>query len=520
MVYLGSVAASTWLALASTGGQLTYALDDAYIHLAMARSLAEHGVWGVSPREFSAASSSLLWVLLLAAGRLLTESAWLPFGLNLACGLGILLVGNGLLMRLGVAPGLRATSLALTAFAAPMATLTLSGMEHLLHGLAALAFLRVLAGRPGRRPDPVQLAALAAVLGAVRLEGMFLVCAASAAVALRGAPLAGLATLLAGAAPTLVFGAISLANGSLWLANPILLKGAEGPLTAEPLGAAMRIALRGIENLYDSPALHLVAAATAVLLALEWRPGRRGGTETGSRPTPLLLTVFAASLVMHLLLARVGWLFRYEAYAVVVGVVLLTGAAGPWLSRLHAGIRGHGPGHGLLAAAAAGMVLIPLPLRGCLALVTAHRASANIHRQQVALADFFDAHYRGRTIALNDIGAVAYRARVDILDLAGLASVEVARRRLRGEFDAAWVAAEAERRGVAAAALYENWFVGTLPEHWLKVGTWTIPDNVVCADHTVTFFAPDAAGADLLRRRLTDHAVQLPAGVRQQLSRW
>jgi hypothetical protein len=47
------------------GGHFTYALDDAYIHLALARNIA-HGHYGVNAGEFAAPASSALWPFLLA----------------------------------------------------------------------------------------------------------------------------------------------------------------------------------------------------------------------------------------------------------------------------------------------------------------------------------------------------------------------------------------------------------------------------------------------------------------------
>jgi hypothetical protein len=50
-------------------GVHTFPLDDAYIHLAYVRTLADTGVLGLNPGEPSMGTSSQLWVYLLAALR-------------------------------------------------------------------------------------------------------------------------------------------------------------------------------------------------------------------------------------------------------------------------------------------------------------------------------------------------------------------------------------------------------------------------------------------------------------------
>ena len=53
--------------LSLTGGHLAYALDDAYIHTAMAKNISQHGVWGVSSHEFSSTSGNIIPDTALAA---------------------------------------------------------------------------------------------------------------------------------------------------------------------------------------------------------------------------------------------------------------------------------------------------------------------------------------------------------------------------------------------------------------------------------------------------------------------
>ena len=63
---LASEAALGVAMVRTTARPLVYPLDDTYIQMAIAKTLAAHGTWGVTRYEFSDAGSSLLWPLLLA----------------------------------------------------------------------------------------------------------------------------------------------------------------------------------------------------------------------------------------------------------------------------------------------------------------------------------------------------------------------------------------------------------------------------------------------------------------------
>src|SRR5690348_13177885 len=73
------------------GGQFVYALDDSYIGMAIARTLAFHGAWALNPGAFEPAASSPLWVLVLAAAdRVAGARALTPFALDAALCLALL----------------------------------------------------------------------------------------------------------------------------------------------------------------------------------------------------------------------------------------------------------------------------------------------------------------------------------------------------------------------------------------------------------------------------------------------
>ena len=64
-------------------GALVYALDDAYIHMSIARNFVEQGVWGITPYAYSSTSSSPLWTLLIAISYVPGVNEITPLLLNL-----------------------------------------------------------------------------------------------------------------------------------------------------------------------------------------------------------------------------------------------------------------------------------------------------------------------------------------------------------------------------------------------------------------------------------------------------
>src|SRR5262249_7207596 len=90
-LFVGIVATAFAASLRHTNGHIVYALDDPYIHMAMARNFALHGVWGVTSSHFTSSSSSLLWTAGVAAlFRVFGIHESIPLLLNVALGISLL----------------------------------------------------------------------------------------------------------------------------------------------------------------------------------------------------------------------------------------------------------------------------------------------------------------------------------------------------------------------------------------------------------------------------------------------
>jgi hypothetical protein len=119
----------------------------------------------------------------------------------------------------------------------------------------------------------------------------------------------------------------------------------------------------------------------------------------------------------------------------------------------------------------------------------------------------------GSTVMANDIGAVSYLADVRLVDLYGLATQETARARRAGRMDRDLLARLAAETSPAAIVVYRSWFTDAIPPEWVEVGTWKVPEKIVVADRTVSFFAPDTSGAARLARALAAFQPRLPPSV-------
>ncbi|MBW2699395.1 MAG: hypothetical protein JRF33_01140 [Deltaproteobacteria bacterium] len=504
----GVFSAGAWSGIA----WLVYPLDDPYIHLAMADSLAHHGVWGITPYEFTSSSSSPLWTSLLACSVFVFgNSEIIPLAWNLILASLVCLSVYGWLARMPLSKPLVFLFLLLFAFFVPLPALIYSGMEHSLHTLLSIwfAFLaaKALDSKETRRGRYL-LPALAPLLVAARYEGLFLVATVVVLLLFRRRFRLALVTGFLSLSGITAIGLMAIHKGWHFFPNSLLMKGNLPDLNS--MAGFLTFISTGPIQLLSNPHLMALMGILGFALILHLKRGPRDKQSILFGPL-----IFLVTCTMHLQFARTGWLFRYEAYLVAMGMAAMIEPVyllrkklnGNWTRRL---------GFSLAV-----ITLCLMAIRAVASVYLLPASSRSIHDQQIQTARFLDRFYTGKTVALNDIGAPNHLADIHCVDLFGLADIEVLDLKNSGQYNRRAIDRITKEANVEIAILYEEWFskpsIGGLPENWFRVSRWTIQNNESCAFDGISFFATNRKAAVMLADRVRQFEPELPSGVKVEI---
>jgi arabinofuranosyltransferase len=400
--------------IAGTSG---FPLDDSWIHLHFARNIAAGLGFAYNPGRPIAGSTAPLWTLLLAAGACVAgASVAMAKVIGVACALGAALVTRRAAVAWGASGEVATVAAIALLWTGPIAWGGLSGMEVTLAALLVAGALLALA-----RDQLMWTVVLASLAVLARPEAALLLPFLAAARPLRTwriatfvivpvvvlAPMVAFAWLTVGA-PYPATAAAKVEGGLLgFLAG-----------TREPIGQTLLIrpwafVREWIAWLWQT---HPLLPPVLLALPLAWR---RAGRPLGVAGLALL----AHPLGMALLAPYRGPGFqegRYSIHLLPLAVVVLALAFEATPRRVRRPV---------------------LALWLGLALWTLVGASEryawgvqNIEAMQVKLGRWVDANVPARArLALNDIGAIAYFSRREVIDLMGLVTPEILPYRRQGE---------------------------------------------------------------------------------------
>jgi len=400
----------------AVAGVAGFPLDDSWIHLHFARNLAEGHGFAYNPGHPVAGSTAPLWTLLLAAGALASgASVALAKGLGTACALGAALLTRRAALAWGAPPAVALVAGAALLWTGPIAWGALSGME------VTLAALLVAGALLAHARERVALTALLAALAVTaRPEAALLLPLLLLARPLTPARVAAFVLIPAVVlAPMVAFsyatvGAPYPATAAAKVEGGLIgwLGGLREPLTLTLLARPWAYGKEWLAWLLSTnPLLPLALPG----IALAWR---RGGRALGV----VALALLAHPLGMALLAPYRGPGFqegRYSIHLLPLAAVVLAVAFARPLARWRA------------------LLALWLAL-GLWTLVPASERYAwgvqNIEAMQVRIGRWVSAHTRPRArLAVNDIGAIAWVSRREIVDLMGLVTPEILPYRRDGE---------------------------------------------------------------------------------------
>lgn len=515
-----------WLgALSRTQGEGAYALDDAYIHLALASHFAEDGVWGITPYQFTSSSSSLLWTLLLA-GLIKLFGSWTgyPALLNVLSALLLLYLITSFWKQRGLSSWWNAGLALLLALLLPVPVHIFHGMEHLLHIVLSLTFcllgaqIQLTEARRNESPTPSTTSVstwllffvTALLLGSIRYEGLLVVFAVGMTLIVRRLWWQGvLAGALSGLGPFL-YGLISVSKGWYFLPNSVYVKSGMG---GQGLFSLFKSKI--YMQLLEEPHLAILGVIAAGLSWLLWTHDKgKDAPEKWMLPFALMI------VLLHVVFSGFDAVYRYDAYLLVLLLVPMISAVFVLKDRfllLLSRLRRY-PYASLFTLILVLFLTIPANIklikRGVYNAVLP-RAAANIYEQQVQMGRFLGRWYNGEAVGANDIGAINYYADIRCIDIWGLASLEIAETRIENRFTSDAMDHVLQEQDAMIAIVYDHWIErhGSIPERWELAGRWTIHNNVACGGETVSFYALTPDAYEPLCRRLSEYSETLPSTV-------
>ncbi|MCU0287752.1 MAG: hypothetical protein MUF15_15340 [Acidobacteria bacterium] len=512
--------------LVKTQGNLVYILDDAYIHMAMAKNFSQNGTWGVTYHGFSSTSSSPLWTLLLSGCYyIFGVNEKIPFMLNFFFATMFLFVIFYVLRQFKFSPWLQMLIPAAFILFIPLSYLVFCGLEHVLQILISLVYIytvtRIIAEDSSANEKTAKtmrnfLFFMAPLVTMVRYEGLFILLAVSFLLLTRRKWVFFIINIIAGLMPIMFYGFISIAKGWYFLPNSVLIKGTRLDITRiEKIFAFFYAGLRQV--IYN---IHLLVLLI-VILALLWLLIRK--YDRFWLPGNSLAVVFIITLACQAFFSESGYFLnrypwiRYDSYLAAIGILTILFQLG-YLMTFSEDKKSNRKLEKILGVILVSVLILPLAERGIRTDFRIPQASANIYNQQYQMGLFLKKYYRGQAVAINDIGAACFLGDIQCLDVWGLANKDVGQLILNKSYTAEKLDYVVKKSGARIAVVYDQFFrlVGIdddLPGDWLKVGEWRTPNNIVCVRDTVCFYALDEAEMNRLNENLKKVMCELPPDV-------
>lgn len=445
-----------------------YAIDDPYIHLAVAKNLFYNGTWGAVWNEFSGTSSSILFTVLnwlLYVFLPATISEYFPMILNIIAANLLVHLTFKMSEEFSFGSKMQLALFAILIIYLPLVANVMNGMEHLWHiffiGFYIINLKRIISGE-NYSPTAFYLATI--FMSASRYEGLFVVAAGFLILAINKKYVLSVLQVFAALLPLTIYGVYSISQGGYFLPNTLLAKGK----ALEPNMGAIVVLIQRVGEILVSKKQILPSVVILLASGLYFAKSKS--------KVSLYLTLFVGLVFLqHITFADFGWFFRYEAYLIFMsGVVLLIA-----LRQLQT----EGKLNRIIVIAA---IVISLPL--------AYRFVVSVERSNTSGKYFKEVHEdyalfvrdnfdKDEMIMAGDIGTLCFFTENPILDVNGLATGEVTEAIRNGYQTSDYLDSLAAAWNTDVAIMYRTWEGDLLSDKWQNIGYWS-QYNPTAGDNT------------------------------------
>ncbi|SIQ03483.1 hypothetical protein SAMN05880574_10479 [Chryseobacterium sp. RU37D] len=485
-------------ALQKTDGHYIYLIDDAYIHLAMAKNFALYNVWGITKYKFSSTSSSPFFTYFLSVLiKIFGNNDQLPLYFNMISGLGLIYFLNKYFSKIFNSVKSIVYSVIFTLFFSILHLQLLSGMEHVLHVFLFVVNIFCFSNFKNKLSVFGFYFSLL-LMGLVRFESMFYFVIMAFIFTIIKKWKEAVLVLLIGFLPIVVFCYFNYLHEGYFFPNSVVVKGTKFTLNSN---FPQQLKLIFLDNFLLNISFYKIGLFPAIMgLVFIIRDFKRKNLNQIIKDN-FLLIVISLLMICHSMFADLKGNFRYEAYILVGFSMVLI----PRLKEVFENFKTNIKKEKLIFVLI-GMNVFLLIYKLSFAHKMLDNGGKNVYEQQIQSAKFLHTYYNDARVVANDIGAITYFTDIHLLDIVGLGSKEMIpfnenKKPVDIHFEN-FLTQYAITNKYDVAVIYDEWFHGHVPKTWKKAAVLKINDVITVSKGEVSIYSIRLNGLESLKKNI------------------
>ena len=456
------------LLLVLTENNFVYAISAPYIHMTIAKYFIMDGILSVDGETYSSASSAPLWMMVLSPFyKLLGAKLFVYFSaiLNVIFQILTIVIIFKIVEKL-TSQNLHYIYGILLILGTPFVTLTLGGAEHSLQIFLIIWFIYYFISylqNEESGEEKLKLLLLAPFIVFVRYEDFAFIVATAMVVAFYLRDWKFALSLLAS---SLIFVLIF----AFWSAVILGIDPVPTSIIAKTTVSQLSFIEKFLVNLRQPHIVVLLTLNFAIFIM---------AFRKNSQPLFILSTIFIMTLIAHLLFARLGWMFRYEAYLVTFGLlnIIIYQHLFPLQKKWF---------FVLLA-----FLLLGLAKQIAYSPIYASFSAKKIYEQKIQTANFVKEYYTASHLTTDNIGSIPYFSDVKVFDIHGLTNPEIITLKKQKIYTDKIKKELILKKNNEMIIAYGSRFKEESIEGYKKIVDWHVTNRLHSSDSVISFYSRD-----------------------------